>query len=556
MENLFTKQLYPTDEDEKWKFRSKGEVLVPRDRDVDKISKLILSLLQHENMEGNNVDEEINKLIHAIYNKKPDCVKSISWVKTLKFDLVKGSIYKIKKYFLENNYLKDIRGGSMIIDRLNKDEVVRVLNEENLSETNIIYSGGGNFFLAVPKGLGGKLCKKFEERFQELTLTVMNAFETMETSLYDFAFEYKTISRKVNDKLLERKKVKIYSPILNKDKLNNLRELGIEDKNIFSCNEKKVCQLCDIRDAQYILTEGGRKLCLCPSCIRKHKYGEKKSKFISEYSKTIKEVNKINLEPIGSLNELGDEIAVIYGDGNNMGSIVMNIKNVFEMMYFSDKLDSITKHAVYESINEVMGNKAKFEVIALGGDDIFIIVPAEHSFEICSKIIDKFDNYFKNEGEKSQITMSIGVVISKNDTPIASLFNIAQDRLKEAKKITRNDNLNEGSLDIVELLGGIHINASNNREFPMSNTRFKQILKEFRNSKLGRTQLHKISYAQKTMLEEEFNLFYYYQESKRSKNDPSIDQLIKNIYKDDKKNQRSNPYKINWDDLILICKRA
>jgi len=66
-------------------------------------------------------------------------------------------------------------------------------------------------------------------------------------------------------------------------------------------------------------------------------------------------------------------------------------------------LDRITKRCVYQSINEVMGNDAMFEAIALGGDDIFIIVPGNRSLEITNKIIEKFDGAFENK-----MTMSAG----------------------------------------------------------------------------------------------------------------------------------------------------
>ena len=292
---------------------------------------------------------------------------------------------------------------------------------------------------------------------------------------------------------------------------------------------------------------------------------------MEEYSAFTSDIKP---EVIGSLDELGDEIAVIYGDGNNMGNIVMNIENVFEMMYFSRNLDRITKKSVYTSIKEAVdiynknqngfNEKVKFEVIALGGDDIFIIVPAKHAFNIATNIINKFDKEFNTSNAQSHITMSIGMVISKSSTPIASLFKIAQDKLKSAKKITRDANISEGSIDIVEILGDVQIKDDKNREFPMLNSQFNNMVKVLKSSKISSSQLQKISYAKKNMIEEEFNLFYYYQESKNRKSNnkdsklDTIDKVLEKLYieNEDRVYKRSNPYKINWDDLILIRKRA
>ena len=130
--------------------------------------------------------------------------------------------------------------------------------------------------------------------------------------------------------------------------------------------------------------------------------------------------------------------------------------------------------------------------------------------------------------------MSIGMVISKSSTPIASLFKIAQDKLKSAKKITRDANISEGSIDIVEILGDVQIKDDKNREFPMLNSQFNNMVKVLKSSKISSSQLQKISYAKKNMIEEEFNLFYYYQESKNRKSnnkDSKLDTIDKVLEK-------------------------
>lgn len=522
-----------------------------------------------------NLDNEIDVFIKSIYTNNPKAAENFKWMQETKIDVIKGSVYKIKKYFLENNYLKDIRGGSKIISELNDKTVKDVLNNEEynkgiFSDKNIIYSGGGNVLIAVPEGAGRDLCRNLEEEFFKKSLTAMNAFEYVTADLKDFAYNFKDVSRKVNDKLQERKKLKIYSTEVKVDKAfdnehfaNGKYKLIQEDE--IKESESVVCSLCDIRNARYYIEN--ENINLCPSCMLKHMEGGQKSSFVEEY----KDILDTEDEPksIGSIDELGDEIAVIYGDGNNMGDIVMNISNVFEMMYFSRNLDIITKKSVYESIKEAFDkdnfinkkhDKVKFEVIALGGDDIFIIVPAKYAFDISSNIIDKFDKSFSKGKKNSKITMSIGMVIAKSNTPIASLAAIAQDKLKSAKKITRGKDVYEGSIDITELLGSNHISENNNREFPMLNSRFKHMREVLQKSRVSQSQLNKISYARDTMIEQEFNLFYYYQESKsrgrNNKNVDTVDGLIKDLYEGFNNVKRCNPYSIDWNDIILIKKRA
>ncbi|GEA30797.1 Cas10/Cmr2 second palm domain-containing protein [Clostridium diolis] len=571
----YKSQLYPSNDvylsnkdidskEKRWMYKVNNEEFVPSEYDAEKMYCLISKL--------KGIDKETNELKKMFSSKDNDEVKDflrdiylslskgnknsekLGWASELKVDVVKGSIYKIKKYFLENNNLKDIRGGSILIDYLNNEVVIETLSKSGFSEENIVYCGGGNIFIVVPSGEGKQICKYLEQAFGNIALTAMNAFESITISLYEFAFDFKHISGVLSEKLEERKKLRLYK--VNPD--NDLKSINIKGKSInFSEYEEAVelkgsgvvCKLCDIRDAKYLIEESDGLASVCPSCLRKHLSGKAKSIFYDEFKEQTQVELKYN--NIKSIDDISDDIAVIYGDGNNMGKIVMEIQNVFEMMYFSRKTDTITKRSVYEAINETMGEDAKFEVIALGGDDIFIIVPAKDSFNITTKIIDKFDKGFNNE-----ITMSIGIVISKSNTPIASLFSIAQQKLKSAKAIIKKSkDIKEGSVDIIELLGNMHINLNHKGVFPVTNSRLKLMLKEMEEFKIknrASAQLHKISYAQKNMIEEEFELFYYYHESKKKNKDESIDQLIKRIY--GKSKERAQPYKIRWDDLILIWK--
>lgn len=571
----YKSQLYPSKDanllskdeeikEKRWMYEANNDELVPAEYDAEKMYCLI-SKLKNETEEIHEIEQrfkdhnsdDIKDFLRAIYLSSPKSDKEkekFGWARDIKIDIVKGSIYKIKKYFLENNNLKDIRGGSILIDYLNNDVVKDQLLKLGYSEINIVYCGGGNIFVVVPSGSGEKICESLETTFRNISLTAMNAFESITISLHEFAFNFKHISGKLSEKLEERKKLKLYN--INPD--NDLGSINIRGKSInFSeykaAEELKdsgvVCELCDIRDAKYLIEESEGSVAVCASCLRKHLAGKAKSMFNDEF----KEYTFVKLEDnnIKSIDDISKNIAVIYGDGNNMGKVVMEIQNVFEMMYFSRKTDKITKRSVYEAINETMEKNAKFEVIALGGDDIFIIVPAEHAFNITTKIIDKFDKGFNNK-----ITMSVGLVISKSNTPIASLFSIAQQKLKSAKALIKKDkNIEEGSIDIVELLGNMHINFGDKGVFPVTNSKFKKILKEikeFTSNNSASSQLHKTNYAQKTMIEEEFNLFYYYQESKKKKKEESIDQLIKRIYGNSE--ERALPYQISWDDLILVSK--
>lgn len=564
--------------------------------DITKVISFIKSVVDNKVTEN-----QIDTYVEEMYNFESDdrcskeCKDIRETLKDVKIDLVKGTIYKIKEYFLDNNTIKEIRGGSKIVEYLNscfvKEQLEKNIfkdketqNEFSLNENNIIYCGGGNVFLMVPEGVGESVCRFFEKSFTQLTLTMKNAFEFDTVSLNDFAFNYTNVRRKLDDKLTIKTKMKIYNPNYyydwNNIDFNKEKMLGKNYKDVkydkLEENEVVVCKSCDIRDAKYKISTGSEERNLCPSCLRKYIAGHEGNDSIDKLSED-------------------KEIAVIYGDGNNMGNIVSNIKNVFEMMSFSRKTEEITKEVVEEAVrNNVKDFNTDWEKIALGGDDIFIIVPANKALQICKEIIEKFEERFNKEYKNldKRITMSVGVVISKSNTPVASLFSIAQKALKNAKNLVKGKSyvsekeedakeINQGSIDVIELLGDMHVqDLGKNREFPLVLSDFKAFLNGMSEitTKLN-TQLNKISYAKETMIEEEFNLFYYYQQSKDNK----VNILIKNLYGDDKENHENrycryrkiernkedeksketvivdvtkNPYYIYWKDIILMKKRG
>ncbi|WP_058485135.1 Cas10/Cmr2 second palm domain-containing protein [Defluviitalea phaphyphila] len=459
--------------------------------------------------------------------------------KEIEIDLVKGSIYKIKKYFLENDKIKDIRGGSVLIDYLNIQVTDNIIQNHLIDECKI-YSGGGNIVLITPKDKGEHICEILENRYFEIALTVQNAFEFIPTNINTFLYDFNEISRELTIKLEERKKSKIYQ--INPD---SEVEITINNKTIhFSKDEKvqsnEICPLCQVRDGKYIINTAEGEIVACPSCFRKNKAGKDKSRFMQEYQNITGGEVKKSIKVIEDLKDKNNNIAVIYGDGNNMGNVVKNIDTPFKMAYFSRKTDEITKSCVYNAIKKNMQGKARFEVIALGGDDIFIIVPADYSLEISRDIVTEFDKKFNYE-----ITMSVGICIGKFNTPIRNMFSIAQKKLKSAKQYVKSKKLNKGSIDI-EVLKGVGLIDWNNKRksfFPASAeevSRFISILKEMKNnSKIKPSQIYKFRYAAEKMEKEEFKLFYLYQQSrigneyskymKKLYNFKDINELLENI---------------------------
>jgi hypothetical protein len=517
-----------------------------------------------------NSNDEIKEIILDSLNKNENNNISNENFMDVKIDVVKGSIYKIKKYFLENDKISDIRGASAILDSLNTYYTYEFLGDSknNLIEECAIYCGGGNVFIVAPQGEGKNICQKLEEIYSENTLTAMNAFEFETCWINEFFMNFKEVSSAATRKLEDRKKLKLYA-INPENSINNIRinndDIFFEKANVSKdlIKDDVVCDLCRVRDAVYFTYSGNEKIAVCPSCLRKNTVGKKsKNQFFKEFDKTCNTsfMSEKKIDNLGDIADSRKYVGVIYGDGNNMGNVVMNIKNPIEMMYFSRKTDVITKTSVYKAIYEVMGKNAKFEVIALGGDDILIVVPGDKCLEITSKIIAKFDKAFNKE-----ITMSAGICIAKFNTPIKNMFDISMKKLKSAKKKVRKENLDEGTVDVIvlESNSSISFNYNESEVFPVTAsdlTRIFDVIRKMKDDKtISRGQLYKLRYANENMIEEEFQLFFLYNQERNTR---KISEYMNEIFNNKevftglvrRKATGSDDYKLisPWKDITYL----
>ena len=102
-------------------------------------------------------------------------------------------------------------------------------------------------------------------------------------------------------------------------------------------------------------------------------------------------------------------IAYIYADGNNMGGYIQKIRTPQEYQEFSKDVELATEYAVYQALAEnlhphelrnfndedsTLGDGDlvhPFEIITIGGDDIFLIVPANRALAIAKLIGERFE---------------------------------------------------------------------------------------------------------------------------------------------------------------------
>jgi len=179
-----------------------------------------------------------------------------------------------------------------------------------------------------------------------------------------------------------------------------------------------------------------------------------------------------------SLREIGNAskgfVAYIYADGNNMGGYIQQIQTPQEYKKFSEDIFQATEESVYKALAQYLkphqlnnltdpDNKNRngcwihpFEILAIGGDDVMLIVPADRALDIAKTIGEEFENllllsnsssyqvtprcfYHRYSPDRAllsqcKLSMSAGVLITAEDTPIYYAEKLTNQLLKSAKK--------------------------------------------------------------------------------------------------------------------------
>lgn len=236
------------------------------------------------------------------------------------------------------------------------------------------------------------------------------------------------------------------------------------------------------------------------------------------------QVDKKQVEAPQSLTHVGNAsdnfIAYIYADGNNMGGYIQKIRTPEEYKQFSKDISQATEYAVYLALaKHLHPHKLKnideresrlkngnfihpFEIITVGGDDIFVVVPANKALEIAKVIGDEFEKILTGETllpdvtirgnyklesdrkpetrsevhrylpgnapfSKCKLSMSSGVLITSKNTPIYYAEGLVQQLLKSAKskaKDLKKNGYYGGTVDLLSLKSVTMI-SSNVKEF-------------------------------------------------------------------------------------------
>ncbi|MEW6574335.1 MAG: hypothetical protein AB1374_11980 [Bacillota bacterium] len=372
-----------------------------------------------------------------------------------------ADVDQIQPYVFESAKIPEMRGASELINQLGDEGLKDVLKAKGLPEEVIIYHRGGGAMFLAPLAQAEEVCAALEEKYLRKTLIASITAVHLPVRLRQLlrSKDFQQIRNELIHRLQIRK--------LQKPSPVHFEWLPVARR----------CQACHIRPATGVYTESADQPELCEACWKKRREGQEAklpSGFISylkryqekygrqaPYLETIMadkkavpdedDINKIRrAETLEELSSNG-YVGVIAADGDSVGGILPRLNSLAEYVHFSRKLYDLSTGCVYESLATVLraGRKEQpdggekrcfhpFELVALGGDDLFLILPAKSALAMVQEITRRWE-----EGRAGIIppgrndlpppTLSFGLLICPHTLPLYFMHQLSQQLLRHAK---------------------------------------------------------------------------------------------------------------------------
>lgn len=376
-------------------------------------------------------------------------------------EVVEGGVFKVKDYYLETNRIGEIRGASVLLDDINRKRYIQMFRKlPGLTAESIVYAGGGHLMAVVPVGKGEMVAGEIERLHREVCLTARAVGVACEAKASELA-DFRRLRRRLDEEIVARRSVLVPAWDAAEGAIDLYCEGFSEGESLSlpTAEPGKSCASCGIRPAVRVWPYEDERRPLCASCLRKQRVGHiaKKTVFAGEYRCFWQARGEhADLPAAREVEEIADannEIAVVYADGNNFGPLFSRCESLAELRLLSQFTENAAYTAAFTALKEIIANRA-VEIIALGGDDIFMLVPARAALPLAVTIGEHFGRLFRNlTSSTPNPTLSLGVAIAGAKTPVRYLFELAQALLKEAKKrvYKAKEALEEGTLDVAVL---------------------------------------------------------------------------------------------------------
>lgn len=331
-----------------------------------------------------------------------------------------ASIQGIQGFIFSTNSLKDIVGGSELVEK-----ICTTLFESNyLQGATRIINAAGNI-KCVYDDL--QECEKTVLEFPKTVMLAASGITISQAVVKVTEEELKTHFASCMDLLEKKLKIQRNKPARS----ITVGFMGVERSR--TTGLPAITQ-----ESQEYLDEGTLKK-------RNLSIGGKATIALAEKSFGIKDLSlkKIALD-IKDLTDNNDWIAIIHADGNGLGQILSKFNSSQKDFHdFSEKLNEATCQAARYAFQKVNPKQNKKEIpfrpVVLGGDDMTMICKASLALDYVKVYLEEFENATRQKlGADNGLTACAGIAFIKSSYPFHYGYDLAETLCTQAKIVSKN----------------------------------------------------------------------------------------------------------------------
>ena len=374
--------------------------------------------------------------------------------------LVAFDTNKIKGYVFGTATLKEIRGASALLDKLNRQEMPRLVGEEK------IYANGGAGLFVVETSQADAAIQSVQQTYHQKTYSASIAGASVELSNSD----YDDIQAELS---------------LIRHRLRAQKDSPTAHILPLTHSLLRFCDSCGVLYAKVVEDEQ----MLCQSCHTKCQEDKSVKEEIEQWTSSSQQPDSNRLwgrlvsdlgahdyptvgcqrpedfDTLGNLSSPSGYMGLIYADGDGMGRTIEQIKNLAEMKQFAEAVDNsvyqATREAISRHLQPEQGDVWPFDVLLLGGDDLVMVTRAQSAIEVALHVVERFPT-LTEEHWGSPLSLSASVVLAHTHYPIGSLLDLAESGLKFAKReaarrCLHGEALNGGMINFLVVSSANHL---------------------------------------------------------------------------------------------------
>lgn len=389
--------------------------------------------------------------------------------------LVAADADQIQNFLFRASHLREVIGGSMQLAKFCEEGTKEALDGVGgTMDENRIISAGGSFRLEFDDPVPARnFLDDLAERFRQQTGSTLTVAGPVAYELPEF----KTKNGELQLRLMEAK---------------------LKHDDAEAVAHTPATAFCASCGTEYAITHStptpeiedeelqDRPMYLCRSCYNKaQNRGQTQQAFFDRFREDIKVQHptlinhrlKLPYDPaelIGSLDPT-QYVGYIKADGNGMGRRFNNCDDPKQLKALSNRLNDALWRSLASPVKDLLErigeNREKFLEIPIvplivGGDDLFVLVPARYALDIARRIGEKFE---EEMGEGVSIAMA--VVICQQHYPYTLAHDRAEILLKTAKKIGKHQHVKLSTVSFETIIGN-RLSTAEEIESPFVKTFF------------------------------------------------------------------------------------